>query len=218
MPRVLVVHRDPGAAQVFDALLHGRHEVVTARDYTDGVRTIREHRPSLILAGLEGRNGDALLLLRYLRDNGIRIPLIVIAGRGAGVYQHAAMRLGAKAFLEYPVDEQRLGEAVAAALAAPPPGQTAIPPITPEEASANLTELEKRLNRQMKCFAGRNLVYLQSHIGLGTRVRPRICLKCPLRKEYGLEPNVYYEFIRDVCCGEPARCEAVQIFESQQDR
>jgi DNA-binding response OmpR family regulator len=216
--RVLLVHHDPGARQVFEAMLNSRHEVAWARDYAVGIKAIRTRRPALILASLEGRNGDALLLLRYLKDNGIRIPVIAIAGRGAGLYQHAAMKLGAKAFLEYPVDEPRLTESIDAALSASVAGEAPIPPVTADEANANLTELEKRLNRQMKCFAGKNLVYLQSYIGLGTRVHPRICLKCPLRKEYGLEPNMYYEYIRDVCCTDPKQCEAVQIFESRQDR
>lgn len=201
-------------------MLRPKYDVAIAGDCGAGVKAIRAQRPDLILAGLEGRNGDAMVMLRHFRDNGIRIPLIVMAGRAAGLHQQSAMKLGAKAFLEYPVEEPRLLAAVEAALAGSngSSGGKGIPAVTDEEANANLTELEKRLNREMKCFAGRNLVYLQSHIGLGTRARPRICLKCPLRREYGLDYNMYYEYIRDVCCTDPQQCEAVKIFESQQDR
>lgn len=199
-------------------MLGSEHEVAAAPHYLAGVDSMRRRRPALILAGLDHQDGDAALLLRFLRDNGIRIPLIALAGRGAGLYQHAILRLGAKAFLEYPVEPQRLTTAVRAALSASADGEESIPPLTDEEAGANLSDLETRLNREMKCFAGRNLVYLQSRIGVGTHVRPRVSLKCPLRKEFGLNVHVYYEFIRDVCCREPRQCEAVQAFEARQDR
>ncbi len=218
MARVLIVHRDPDARKGMETILRDQHTVTTARDYLSGVKSIRTQRPAVIVAGMEHRDGDAMLLLRFLKDNGIRIPLLAVAGRGAGLYQHVAMRAGAKDFLEYPVDEARLRAGVATALAQPVNEGFVIPPLTDEEADANLTELEKRLNRDMKCFAGRNLVYLQSRIGVGTQVRPRICLKCPLRREFGLPYEMYYEHIRDVCCTDPKKCEAVQLFEARQDR
>ncbi len=196
-------------------MLQANHQVSIVRDYVAAVNALRARRPDIIVAGLEHRDGDAILLLRHMKDNGVRVPLIVLAGRGMGLFQHVAMRLGAKAFLEYPVDEPRLTAAVTAALARPAVAEEGIPLITDEEAQANLSELEKRLNADMKCFAGRNLVYLQSYIGSGAR--PRICLKCPLRREFGLSVNVYYEFIRDVCCSDPKQCEAVQLFDARQN-
>ena len=90
------------------------------------------------------------------------------------------------------------------------------PPITEEELQANLTELEAELNRRMQCFAGKNQVYLQSFIlGGGRTSKPRIALKCSLRQEYGDPPNVYYEYIRDVCCSNPAACSAYQTFKAK---
>ena len=96
-------------------------------------------------------------------------------------------------------------KARAAADAAPPP-------ITAEEGSANLSRLESHLNKHMKCFAGRNQVYIQSMILGSATSRPRIALKCNLRAEYGLNRDVYYEWIRDTCCGDPKRCEAYREF------
>lgn len=213
--RVLIVHRDAGARDMLGAMVGRRHEVEYASDYTAGVKAFHARRPNLVIAGQDGRHGDAMLLLRHFHNNGVRVPVIMVAGRGAGVYQQAAMKLGAKAFLEFPVEERRLADAIEAALAGAARGEADVPPLTKEEARANLSELEKRLNERMKCFAGRNLVYLQSYIGSGAGSRPRICLKCPLRKEFGLEPNVYYEFIRDVCCHDPSQCEAIKRFEAR---
>jgi hypothetical protein len=86
------------------------------------------------------------------------------------------------------------------------------PPISPEEQRANLSELEQKLNREMKCQAGKNQVFLRSLLtGTGT-TQPRITMKCHLRKDIGLKPEVFYEHIRDICCRDPEECEAYRQF------
>ncbi len=87
------------------------------------------------------------------------------------------------------------------------------PPVTEFEKKTNLTVLQHELHRQMKCFAGKNQVYLQSIIlDNGQKTRPRIALKCSLRDEAGLDRDVYYEYIKDTCCGDPRTCPAYQMF------
>lgn len=86
------------------------------------------------------------------------------------------------------------------------------PPLTAEELEANLSELERDLNANMKCHAGRNQVYLRSLLTGRSTTRPRIALKCPLRRDIGLPPEVFYEHIRDVCCQDPKQCEAYRQF------
>ena len=126
------------------------------------------------------------------------------------------MKLGAASFLEYPLEEEALERAVSQATTANFTAKSEQPPVTPEEKNANLSELEASLNEQMQCFAGKNLVYLQSFIlGGGRTSRPRIAIKCPLRKQYGDPPNVYYEYIRDVCCSDPSSCSAHQRFKQE---
>jgi hypothetical protein len=87
-------------------------------------------------------------------------------------------------------------------------GQEFGPPITAEEEGANLSELEQRLNREMKCHAGKNQVFIRSLLTGSNTTQPRIALKCHLRRDIGLKPEVFYEHIRDICCGDPDRCEA----------
>jgi len=82
------------------------------------------------------------------------------------------------------------------------------PAVTPEELGANLSKLEAKLNQEMKCPAGRNQVYVRSLLTGTSTTRPRIALKCPLRRAISLPPDVFYEHIRDVCCGAFQRCEA----------
>ncbi len=89
------------------------------------------------------------------------------------------------------------------------------PPLTLEELRANLTELERKLNAEMQCPAGRNQVFLRSLLtGSGT-TPPRIALKCHLRKDIGENPVVFYEHIRDVCCAGPEQCPAYQAFKER---
>jgi hypothetical protein len=82
------------------------------------------------------------------------------------------------------------------------------PELTPEELSANLSELQARLNQEMKCPAGRNQVYVRSLLTGTSTTRPRIALKCPLRRAINLPPDVFYEHIRDICCGAFQTCQA----------
>lgn len=82
------------------------------------------------------------------------------------------------------------------------------PPLTAEEMTGNLTQMEKQLNRDMKCPAGKNQVFLRSLLTGGSTTRPRLMLKCHLRKDAGMKPEVFYEHIRDVCCCDPEQCEA----------
>ena len=87
------------------------------------------------------------------------------------------------------------------------------PPVTEFEEKSNLTMLQQELHRKMKCFAGKNKVYLQSIIGDdGKKSRPRLAIKCHLRAEFKMGRHVYYEYIRDVCCGDPAQCFAFRKF------
>lgn len=82
------------------------------------------------------------------------------------------------------------------------------PPVARAELHANLSDLQRELNERMMCHAGKNQVVIRSLLtGTGT-TRPRIMLRCSLRADVGLKPEVFYEYIRDVCCSDPEQCEA----------
>jgi hypothetical protein len=89
------------------------------------------------------------------------------------------------------------------------------PPLTPEELTSNLSMLEQKLNREMKCTAGKNQVYIRSLLTGGRTTRPRIALKCPLRRDIGETPEVFYEEIRDLCCSDPEQCVAWRQFRAR---
>jgi len=212
---VLVIHHDSSIRDNLTGLVKVRHEAEPARDVVLGVKQMARRRPDVIVIGHDKEKQEGLRLLKFLRDNQVKIPVIVVYSRGCGEHQPTAMKLGARAYLEYPVDAARLDAAITSALAAKASANAGPPPLTAEEANANLSMLESQLNRKMKCFAGRNQVYLQSVIG---RVgRPRIALKCNLRANYGMSKDVYYEWIRDICCGDPTQCEAYRQFQAERE-
>jgi hypothetical protein len=75
--------------------------------------------------------------------------------------------------------------------------------------------LQNDLNRKMKCPAGKNQVFLRSLLTGRATTRPRIALRCHLRKDIGLPGEVFCEHIRDVCCGNPDKCEAYRRFKDR---
>ncbi len=215
MARVLLIHHDALILRSLAATLQHRHEFAAIDNLVKGVKAIATLKPDVIIVGHDRKKQEGARLLHFLRENTIRIPVIVVVSAGGGVAQPLLTKLGARGLLEYPVSEHEMNQAIEAALQARATELLGPRPITQEELNSNLSMLESSLNRDMKCFAGRNQVYLQSTIlGVGVRTRPRIALRCALRAEYGLDRDVYYEYIRDVCCRDPDQCEAVQRFKA----
>lgn len=216
MARILILHPQRSARRFLEEHARKHHEVTVVSDVNGAVKFIGRIRPQLVVAGIDGKRKDALELLRLLRQDGKKVPTVVVASAGQGMFEPLAMKLGASAFLEYPVEQAAFDQTVSKVITAHWSARGEQPPISEEELKANITELEAELNLRMQCFAGKNQVYLQSFIlGGGRTSKPRIALKCPLRQEYGDPPNVYYEYIRDVCCSNPAACSAYQTFQAK---
>lgn len=98
---------------------------------------------------------------------------------------------------------------------APAAGDAFGPPLTDEELRVNLSVLQHQLNGEMKCPAGRGQVYIRSLLTGRTTTRPRIALKCSLKKSIGQPHEVFYEEIKNVCCGNPDQCEAYKKFKDR---
>lgn len=212
MTNVLVIHYEKSIRTILEALAKRGFHAESAKHVKAGIKQMLSRKPDVIVVGYDSKKREALQLLRYMKDQRIDTPVVVVVTRGGGAYQQQMMKKGAKGFIEYPIDQDRFNQAIESAIQAGEQEKAGPPPITVEEEQANLSDLERRLNQQMACFAGKNQVYIQSMVlGVGVS-KPRICLKCPLRAEYGLNRDVYYEFIRDVCCSEPGQCEAVRKF------
>ncbi len=217
MAKILVIHREQVAREYLRSQIGARHSVVTAADLDHAIPAMANPRPDVIVVA-HGKQKDALTLLQHMIRNAMKVPTVVLLAPRTATDQPLLMKHGARIFLEHPVDRDRLFKSIDEAIQMQHAAEAGPPPITPEELQGNLSLLEHRLNKEMKCISGKNQVYIRSKLlGLGT-TRPRITLSCPLRPLYGLNREVYFEHIRDVCCGNPMRCEAFQRFEEERRR
>jgi len=210
--KILVIHHDSSVRVILESLAKRSHQVTCAKNVKVGIKVIPKTCPDVILVGYDAKKEEAAQLLRHFKANAVRTPVVVVLSRGNKALQQVLAKLGAKGFLEAPIGQTQLDQVIDATLKADDEARSGPPPITDEELNSNLSMLEKELNRRMKCFAGKNQVFIRSLVLGGSTTKPRIALRCPLRAEYGLNRDVFYEFIRDVCCSNPRQCEAAVQF------
>jgi DNA-binding response OmpR family regulator len=89
-----------------------------AVDGVSAIRMARKERPCLILLDLGLPAGDGFQVLERLKINTelSHVPVIVLSARDAEANERRALKAGAYAYLEKPVDDEDLLEAIAAAL------------------------------------------------------------------------------------------------------
>ena len=192
--------------------------VVEASTAKDAMRALAQRRKclGLIVAALEAKTKAAIKVLRRLNALHMSIPIVLIVARGAEALVPLARELGGRFFVHQPLHADDVDHAMREALKNGKLTQTDPPPLTAEERGRNLTLLVDQLNSEIKCSAGRQQVFLHSFVeDVGRTTTPRVTLRCPLREGLGLQPYVYYEHIRDVCCAAPERCEALQAYAAE---
>jgi DNA-binding response OmpR family regulator len=217
MPKVLVIHPDKSACEFLASTAGQHYETEIATDLLSGVRAMPTFKPDVILVHHDSRKQDGRRLLEFLQKNVIKTPVVILGAPGTRSGLGGLVKLGSKGFLEYPIEEKPLLKAISAAIQAHAADSSAPPAICPEELNTNLSMLENRLNREMKCFAGKNQVFIKSRILGSATTKPRIALRCALRAEYGFTREVYFEYIREFCCGDPTLCEAYQRFQTERE-
>ncbi|MBW2583606.1 MAG: response regulator, partial [Deltaproteobacteria bacterium] len=84
------------------------HEVVTAEDYDAALKVISEGEPDLIIADIVLRGHTGLDILKEVRANGMRAPVIMITGKPSIETASEAVRLGAYDYLTKPVEKDGL--------------------------------------------------------------------------------------------------------------
>jgi len=89
-----------------------------AADGVSAIRMARKERPCLILLDLGLPAGDGFQVLERLKINTdlSHVPVIVLSARDAEANERPALKAGAYAYLEKPVDDEDLLEAIASAL------------------------------------------------------------------------------------------------------
>lgn len=122
MARVLVVDDDKTTRRVIRALLEDvGHEVVEAAHGREGLRSLGEQVPDLVITELYMEDMDGIEFLRSIRKTWPTEPVLVMSSRSGPDVDRilkVAELLGATGLLDKPIVQQKLLDKVGAILAA----------------------------------------------------------------------------------------------------
>jgi len=115
--RVFIVDDDAQMLRAYERILRfAGFAVDTFTSASDFLRRPLSHVQCCLILDLNMPGLDGLQLQKAMRQGGVRIPIIFVSGSADVASTASAMRHGAVDFLEKPVDEGRLFDAVARAL------------------------------------------------------------------------------------------------------
>jgi DNA-binding response OmpR family regulator len=108
---ILIVDDDPDVRLGLHIRLKANHyNIIFAADGMASIAQARKHLPDLIILDLGLPAGDGFSVLERLRANDSLslIPVIVVSARDVTANMDRALKAGAKAFLQKPVDNAQL--------------------------------------------------------------------------------------------------------------
>lgn len=108
---ILIVDDDPDVRLGLHIRLKANHyNVIFAADGMASIAQARKHMPDLIILDLGLPAGDGFSVMERLKANdGLSlIPVIVVSARDLNANMDRALKAGAKAFLQKPVDNVQL--------------------------------------------------------------------------------------------------------------
>jgi DNA-binding response OmpR family regulator len=127
--KILVVDDDPDVRQAMQVRLNANgYDTFFAVDALSGITEAHKRHPDLILLDLGLPAGDGFVVMDRLKTHTslAAIPIIVVSARDARANSGRAVKAGAKAFLQKPVDNAELLGVIRLALGEPAqPGDAA---------------------------------------------------------------------------------------------
>ena len=109
--KILIVDDDPDVRLGLHVRLKANHyDVIFAADGMTSIAEARKHMPDLIILDLGLPAGDGFSVMERLKANDslALIPVIVLSARDRVANMDRALKAGAKAFLQKPVDNAQL--------------------------------------------------------------------------------------------------------------
>jgi DNA-binding response OmpR family regulator len=122
--KILIVDDDPDVTLGMHLRLRANHyDTYFAADAPSSVAEARKYLPDLIVLDLGLPSGDGYLVMENLKEvpSLAQIPIIVVSGRDLAANEERALRAGAKAFLQKPVDNAVLLAIIRRELSGPHP-------------------------------------------------------------------------------------------------
>jgi DNA-binding response OmpR family regulator len=120
--KILVIDDDPDVRHGLHIRLKANHyDVFFAVDGLSSISEAKKHEPDLIILDLGLPAGDGFTVMERLRanDNLALIPVIIVSARDRHVNRERALKAGANAFLQKPVDNAELLAVIRQALGEP---------------------------------------------------------------------------------------------------
>jgi CheY-like chemotaxis protein len=117
--KILVVDDNPVIRKGLSLQLRANgYEVLFAADALSATAKIVKEEPDLVILDLGLPCGDGFVVMERLQQNDdlARIPVIVVTGRETANNRERAMRTGAVAFFQKPVENNQLLVAISKAL------------------------------------------------------------------------------------------------------
>jgi two-component system KDP operon response regulator KdpE len=103
MTPILVIDDEPPIRRLLrTSLTANGFQVIEAANGAEGIASIKAHRPDVIILDLGLPDVDGLDLIRKLRDNGNRTPIIVLSSRGEEGIKVDALDAGADDYVTKP--------------------------------------------------------------------------------------------------------------------
>jgi CheY-like chemotaxis protein len=113
---VLWVDDDQDILSLYQVLLtEWGLQVHTAGSLAQAKEMMQRHACPVVVTDMHLTDGDGLQLLRYFQDKDLQIQAIVISGSGVSGVEHGTRASGIRAFLQKPIDPERLYRELAAA-------------------------------------------------------------------------------------------------------
>jgi CheY-like chemotaxis protein len=99
------------------------YDVVGARDGISAISTARKEQPDLVLLDLGIPGGDGFVVMQRLQTllSTTTIPIVVASSHDPAQNEEASKRAGAIAFLQKPVDFEKLLKVIAESIGTPEP-------------------------------------------------------------------------------------------------
>ncbi len=113
--KILIIEDDADTRRGLELRLrHSGYDVVSAADAVTAITVARRTVPDLVILDLGLPGGDGFTVIEQLRalNSTAPIPIIVLSARDPGVHRERALKAGAAAFLQKPVDNAELLAAI----------------------------------------------------------------------------------------------------------
>jgi DNA-binding response OmpR family regulator len=117
--KILIVDDDPDIRNLLNIRLRGAgYDTAYASDAISAVSAARKESPDLVLLDLGLPGGEGYVVMERMQAIAQlgTIPVIVVSARDASAHGERALAAGARAFLEKPIDVDKLLAAVRQAL------------------------------------------------------------------------------------------------------